>query len=404
MWAQRLEWWALIGLAFVLPLLEAPKNLLWLAYVLLWLWNRARAQDFGGPWERWDSLIAAWIVSGYLSAAFGAMAPGTWSNVNDLLRYGSVLWLMKRSRYPDQLFLSVSNALITGTVVTLGFGYYNLLWADKPKVYLELNSVGFVNHSAIYLAIVAGMALVHTRAYWREMRPAFRIPAFALLAGLAVSLIVMRSRAAVGGAFVVALVLLGIHAWKTHRGMRTLWLGAALAVGLLLAARPDVVVKIEDRLDENRMLAGRDAIWRAGLEAFRTYPLFGVGIESYGKFGAAEFDRLRTSRKGQDDRSRYLFSSHGHSLYVNALAERGLVGFAALLAILLAWGFALVRHIPGAQAPPLLWTWWGGAASAWLITVTVGTVNTTLHHEHALVSMILLGGWLSLARAHRPPS
>jgi hypothetical protein len=29
----------------------------------------------------------------------------------------------------------------------------------------------------------------------------------------------------------------------------------------------------------------------------------------------------------------------------------------------------------------------------------VGLVNTTLHHEHALLSMLLLGGWLSLPRS-----
>ena len=35
----------------------------------------------------------------------------------------------------------------------------------------------------------------------------------------------------------------------------------------------------------------------------------------------------------KDDPQRYVLSSHGHSLYVNTLAERGAVGLATLLAV-----------------------------------------------------------------------
>jgi hypothetical protein len=45
---RRAELGALVALCFFLPLYEAPKNLAWLAYALLWLANRWRARDFGG--------------------------------------------------------------------------------------------------------------------------------------------------------------------------------------------------------------------------------------------------------------------------------------------------------------------------------------------------------------------
>jgi len=64
---------ALVGLAFFLPLYEAPKNILWLAFVVLWLANRFRARDFGGRWDGWDTLIALWIASGYAAAAFAGI-------------------------------------------------------------------------------------------------------------------------------------------------------------------------------------------------------------------------------------------------------------------------------------------------------------------------------------------
>ena len=96
-------------------------------------------------------------------------------------------------------------------------------------------------------------------------------------------------------------------------------------------------------------------------------------------------------------------TSHAHSLYVNTLVERGIVGLTVLLCVLSAWGWALARNMPSANDTVPRWTIWGGAFSAWLVTVLVGLVNTTLHHEHALISMLLLGGWFSLRRS-RPIS
>jgi len=88
---------------------------------------------------------------------------------------------------------------------------------------------------------------------------------------------------------------------------------------------------------------------------------------------------------------------------VNTLVERGAVGLAALLAVLVLWAWSVVRHLPEDRAPPLRWAYWGAATAAWLVAVVVGLVNTTLHHEHALLSMLLLGGWLSVLARSRGP-
>jgi membrane protein DedA with SNARE-associated domain len=37
---------------------------------------------------------------------------------------------------------------------------------------------------------------------------------------------------------------------------------------------------------------------------------------------------------------------------------------------------------------------WGGAFSAWGVTVFSGLFNTSLHHEHALLAVSLLALWL----------
>jgi O-antigen ligase len=104
------------------------------------------------------------------------------------------------------------------------------------------------------------------------------------------------------------------------------------------------------------------------------------------------------SREQKGDRYASLFP-HGHSLYLNSLAERGLVGVLPLAAVLIAWPVWLVRRRPRPSDGDYDWLLWGAAAGAWLVTVLAGLVNTTLHHEHGLLAAIFLGLWL--ARAHR---
>jgi hypothetical protein len=97
-----------------------------------------------------------------------------------------------------------------------------------------------------------------------------------------------------------------------------------------------------------------------------------------------------------------ILAPHGHSLYVNSLAERGLLGLGSPCD---SRGVAIAQthRVPNADAPPLHWAYWCSAGAAWIITIVVGALNTTLHHEQALLCMLLLGGWLSLSRPSAQP-
>ena len=395
-----MELLALFAFAFVVPLLEAPKNLLWLIYATLWVVNRWRARDFGGRLEAWDALILIWIASGYASAAFAGLHQKEWMSALDILRYGSILFLVRRSGYDESALRRLLACTVFGTLAALVWGYYGLRVTAERSA-LGLHSVGHVNHSAIYLAITFGAALAWVRATWGAERAARRGMGLALVLAFALSLIVMESRAAVSVAFVVALCILG--AFSLRSGKRT-WvvLFGAIAIGaVLLAAKPDVVRKNSTLIEENRFLAYRDEVWRTGMKGWREFPLFGVGMGNYSHVNLERIEEWSRARGEPFDRASLRLQSHAHSLYVNTLVERGLVGLGALFAVLGAWGWALVRHIPPAHDSPVRWAYWGGAVAAWLVAVLVGTVNTTLHHEHALVSVLLLGGWLSLRRSRQ---
>lgn len=397
----RIERGTLIALAFVLPLFEFPKNLLWLVFVAIWLVNRWRIRDFGGPWDHWDTLITLWIASGFAVAAFAGIRGDEWRASVDIVRYASVLWALKRSRYADRTWFALIAATLAGTIVGLVWSYYGVL-VTKERVALNLNSVGHVNHSSIYLAIAFGAALAAARAWWGSTSAAQRAANIALLAFLVVALFWMQSRAAVGAAFIMAVAILSVYAVRRRQGFGRVALAAAVAAAAALLLSPQVVEKNRMFMQRNYLLNGRNEIWRVGLEAWREYPIFGVGMDNFSRIDFTLLESWSAKRGETFDRESFLPAAHGHSLYINSLAERGLLGLCVLLAILAAWAIDLIRRVPHATAPPLVWVYWGSAAGAWIVTTVAGALNTTLHHEAALLCMLLLGGWLSLSRRPVP--
>jgi O-antigen ligase len=174
-----------------------------------------------------------------------------------------------------------------------------------------------------------------------------------------------------------------------------------LVVSLSIGFRAGVVKKEMEYAATGNVISFRDGIWRMGIAAWEKYPWFGVGKDNYGLRSQDLVHTWRTEAGREYDPKKYDQQPHAHSLYVNTLAERGIVGFAGLAALLLAWLAALLRHRPRPEAGDSAWLLWGGAASAWIVTAGVGVVNTTFHHEHGLLSVLLLGLWLSTLPARR---
>lgn len=373
---RRVEIGFLIALCVFLPLYEAPKNLAWLGYAAMWLGNRARSRDFGGRWDLWDSLILAWLLSGFVVAAFAGVRGGSeWHAAVDIVRYGGVLWMVKRSRLSVREVQWVVWALVGSALLALLLALGQLWTRGHGR--LELNSVGHVNHSALYLAIMLGLS-----ASWLFSGPR-RVLAAAVSVLFLVALFVGASRAGVVVGL-CTLVLLALAWWRRSR-LPAAAIGAALAVTIVIGALggAEVLERHEANVKAGHTLAYRDRAWGLAVDIWKAYPLFGVGMDNFARAGARPDDPLR-----------FLYP-HAHNLYLNALAERGLVGAAPLLAVIVLWPVWLARLRPGPGSNSEEWLVWGGALGAWFVSAVAGLVNTTLHHEQGLLAALLLGLWLS---------
>jgi O-antigen ligase len=398
----------LAGLAFFLPMLEGAKNLLWMAFCATWLINRLRDRDFRfARWDHWDTVIAFWIVSGYLAAAFAGLPGKQWNGANDLLRYGSVLWLIKRSGYGWTEAKIVLIAMFAGLLPTIAFGFARA-YIFKKKQFLELHSVGHVNHTSVYLAIAASIALSCWVALRATLKTKEKMTLTVVLAIVTAALALTSSRAAIGG-FAVFVVLLAII-WRSK--LIGGFLLAAVALGVAAEFVPGtygIVTKLKGGIQSNNLSSHRTDIWRMGMQAVRQFPLFGVGMDNYSKITVNRVCEWHEQRQETCPRESYKhsFAPHAHGLAVNTLAERGLVGFAGLLVALGAWALLLWRTRKRTQPPDR--ALWGASFAALTITFFGGLLNTTMHHEIAILPVMVLGFHIALQRAkeddgHAAPS
>ncbi|MEA3192963.1 MAG: hypothetical protein QOD26_1296 [Betaproteobacteria bacterium] len=392
--SRRLEIGTLLAICVFLPLYEAPKSIFLTLYLVVWLVNRVRGRDWGGRWDIWDSLIAAWLGSAALAAVFAGIRGGDeWRGLVDMVRIGGALWAVKRSRYEAREVRWILGALVASTVVGLAQAYLAILKGQGGG--LQLNSVGHVNHTAIYIAIVLGVCVAWVLARWLKWSPLARTGGFIVTLAVFGSLIYTVSRGAIGMGIVVPLALAAAwrRRWRAALPATALVLAAIVAVGFVI--RAEVLVKQEALTEARNILANRIAIWHAAVHAWQRYPLAGVGVDNFKLITEDKLREWRTQAGEPFDAGTYAFYRHGHSLYFNTLAERGLVGLVPAMAMLLALLVSLIRERPAAADDDAAWLAWGGAASAWIVTCGVGLVNTTFHHEHGILAALLFGLWLS---------
>ncbi len=401
-WRHPVEFALLLGVAFVLPLREAPKNLLWLAYVLTWLVARLRSREFGGRTDAPELLLAGILVSGALSAAFGGIARGDgneWRAAADVLRYGLLFVCVRRAGYATAQKMLLLITLVASAVLAEVEAIWNWKFAATRQA-LELYSVGHVNHSAIYLAICLGIAAGLLVGFWRMLvvwqRAALGMATLTLLVGLFLG--GSRAASAVG----VLIVLCSAVVAARWAGLGRLAWSAAGGI-LVVAALVGGTGALERQIEwgtQSYSLAQRDLIWNRGLVAWREFPLFGTGMENYGHFSEADLQRW-LAHQGQPYVKRdYAGSPHAHSLYLNTLVERGVIGLAALFAFLAVVAAHLARLRPVLADGGATVALWFGGVSAWLVTIVIGFANTTLHHEHAMLAMLVFA--LALAARDKP--
>ncbi len=145
----------------------------------------------------------------------------------------------------------------------------------------------------------------------------------------------------------------------------------------------------------NNILAHRDKVWNVSIEAARFSPFLGIGLSNW-HFITLEHLKKSTEKRGKEfDSEDYVFPGHSHSLYLSALVERGILGLLITLMFCAFWIGHIISSFNWAKKSNQSICLWGASLSAWIATFGIGFVNTTFHHEHAILACLFLGLYLS---------
>src|SRR5205085_874887 len=170
-----------------------------------------------------------------------------------------------------------------------------------------------------------------------------------------------------------------------HSSRLILWIVVVIAVFGVVVARFDTDMRRKQEFAEaspSPVLNERFPIWQQAYIAWRANPIFGIGGDNFGHIDVEQIEQWQRAQGASYDATTFIGTSHAHSLYLNTLAGRGLLGIALLALLLVAWLMSLLHHLPQTRDPPLYWLNWSGAASAFVASVGIGLFNTTLHDEH----------------------
>jgi O-antigen ligase len=373
-----------------LPSLEAPKNIFLILFLATSLY-RQYLKKTKDPWKLWDWIFLSYIASAFLSAVFAGIPHGAeWGGFSSFLIWTGFAWLLSRTQYESKEITWIIWVTILGTLPPLAWGLIQYM-VMHTKSSLELHSVGHVNHSAIYLGIILGAALSVTLTVWRDVGIIQRLTLILLPIVFFVAIIIGKSRGVFGISLIrLSLIILLIPNPKKIKAIAFALFTIILALMPLMNAA--IIQKQVVNQNENNTLGNRDRVWNVSIEAARFYPIFGVGNGNWNRITLESVKKSREERGAPFDPANYSIEfHHSHSLYLTSLVERGVVGFIILMGFMTMWLITLIRSYHKLKISAQGSYVWGASLSAWIVTCGVGFVNSTFHHEHAILALLFLG-------------
>ncbi|MGH7717974.1 MAG: O-antigen ligase family protein, partial [Gemmatimonadaceae bacterium] len=312
---------------------------------------RRRSISLSNLFDTWPpKVIAGLAVAACASAAFGislgASASYIISDYSKVLVYAVLLIVAVRSVKDIWLFVV---AYVAGSAI--------LVWMS---MFVFRLSVGYGSHTArlsnLYtfdandLGLVLLVGLPLTLILLHISRGVWKLACMGVVMGIGVALARSGSRGAMVGLAVVAVAIL-VSLKQVAASKRLAFVGVLLA-GLVVAAPPGYWQQMGTLLslkqDYNMTSPdGRKEVAKRGLQYMASRPLFGIGINNFGRaegtIGIGQIQELqRNYRKG-------VKWSAAHNSYVQVGAELGIFGLVLYMTLLVGCIASLMklrRRIP----------------------------------------------------------
>jgi len=387
-----------------LPSLEAPKNIFMFLFVISAFLIEVKDRTYKN-YEIWDGIFLSLILSALLSACFGALNGYEWKGFRTILFTSLMGWLLYRYRYTTKELNFFYWVTILSIIPPLLWGFAEV-FIFNSKTSLQLNSVGHVNHSAIYLTLIYGTLASKVVNIDNNDSTIKKIGLYALTLTLFASLVIGESRAAFGCGILITILSIFLSN-KSIKQKITGYICFLILISFAIFLNATIFQKIADKIKGHDNLSARDKLWSISIEGSKINPILGLGNGNWKLMPEEKIKQIIESENKKYNLDDFKFAikhGHPHNLYLAYLAERGIFGLLILVNFILYWLFKLIKTYPMKKRSEGYSLFWMSSLSSWISVFGIGLVNTTFHHETALLAFVFLSlqfGYLRLINTQK---
>ena len=381
----------LLGLMFFLPSFEVPKNLFALLFVLSWVIYCKKNKSWGGKWRVIDSIFLLWILIDIV-VSINAVITHQFSGENsrDIIRFVLIAWVLSRTYFSKEKLTKASLIALIGLIATLVYGYISGQGELK-----ELHSVGHINHSAIFMVIGYSISLSLLLFNFQNLKKLQKITLVLITTVLFLSIIDTDSRAAFSLLIIITLIDFFYFLVKEKSKYLTIvFFSLFTFIGILFIFNPPLAL---ERIQAQQSIMDddpRSKIREFSYYAYKINPFLGVGFGNYTQITMDDIKPHVIADKGVFDSNLYLKSAHPHNVYYYYLISGGILVFSIFIWF---WFYIIWAIIKLNKREENNWIVHSSIGVV-MVNLLIGLVNTTLHHEHAILSMFVLGLLISQYR------
>jgi O-antigen ligase len=378
-----------------LPSSEAPKTIFFILFISLFLTSHRNILSFKKLLVS-DYLLIAWMLTGFVVAEFAEIHLNEWSGARSAMLIPLFLFCLKNTQFNNKEIMLFLMTAIISSLLASAEGLWQLYSHQKNS--LELNSVGHVNHTAIFLGITYTIALAFALTRNRSNSWFIRSLSIVLVIIFGSLVIITNSRGSVLTLAIITLCFGIVWTIKSKKPLFIILIATLFVTTGLYLEKASIVKKTLSQTASSssfNSLSGRIPIWNSALLIWRHNPAFGIGIKNFNQATKERQENWLIEEKKTYSDKIYQPYSHGHSLFFNTLAEQGIIGLSVILVNLFCICYLLHLHRPKREDSQMQWLLWLSATGTMQVVLINGIFNTTLHHEHGLLSVLIIGLWWS---------
>ena len=310
----------------------------------------------------------AFVITSIISAILAINSYEGFKGAYDVFRIMFLFLIFRDIKLEKEDINIFLNILYIATILTLFYGLYQ--YFTHQKIHLELKSIGYYNHSAIFLLIVFILSLTFFLKEYEKLNITKKI--FLILVSILtfIGIFIGGSRAAMGTSIIMILFIFFLTGKINKRFIFYFIAFFIIAIAVALINNY-TLSRIHQGLDDN----GRIILWISSIKGWLEHDiLFGIGpnnahyINPQIYFPNTYFTQI----------------THSHNTFLTFLLEKGIFGLLFYTIFIIAIFLKLIKNLKlNSNALTI------SALAIWLMNLIISFVNTTFHHENGLLMALI---------------